>query len=59
MITLELTSDEYYMLINILERATKRTERKRIESAWIKQDGYIVNKYTGKKLNTTTNRFVN
>ena len=59
MITLELTPEEYYMLMHILERTRKRTERKRAETPWIKQDGYMVNKFTGKKLDTSTNRFVN
>lgn len=59
MITLELTPEEYYTLLHILERTRMRTERKRVETSWIKQDGYMVNRYNGKKLDMTTNRFVN
>lgn len=59
MITIDVTPEEYYMIMQILERTRKKTERKRVETHWIKQNGYMVNKITGKKLDLSTNRFVN
>lgn len=59
MITMDLTPEEFYMLVHIVERAQNRMKPKRVETHWVKQDGYMVNKLTGKKLDLNTNRFVN
>lgn len=59
MITIEVTPEEYYTLVHVLERTQNRMKRKRVETHWIKQNGYMVNKITGKKLDMSTNRFVN
>lgn len=59
MVTLELTPEEFYMLVHIIERTKKQRERRRVESNWIKQNGFLVHKSTGRKLDLSNNRFVN
>ena len=58
-ITLELSEEEYKYIIRFLEKLRYEDQRKKRKSRWIRQDGYMIDPKTGRKLDTATNKFVN
>lgn len=57
-ITIQISEKEYKSLVDLLSKIehAMHPPRKRY-SKWKKEDGYVINTKTGKKLNVTTNKF--
>ena len=57
---IELTYEEYDMILKVVEKLKEAWQPKQKKpSKWIKENGYLINTKTGRKLDIATKKFVN